>query len=456
MFRRLPLLLLALALVSCASPAALVRRSDKALDQGDARKAYELARRAVQREPGNEEARRALDAAATWIADDWRARIVRLADVDTIAAARQTLEFQTFRAQAADDGARLAADREFERTETALRVAARGIHTRAGKAAAKSQRWKRAHVEYEQALRYAGASSELSKLVDQAYQRAQTRVVLMPMRDEAGLGPVSRELTDDVYAALARGMASDDFRYTRLVPVSEVWEHVTVAQLDDLRREDALKLARKLGASQVVFGRAFGLHSDTNTGWYRERVYRRYTEKDSTGTHERWSEEPMDVIWRRRDVTVQADFEVIDVDDETVLGHRVHPFSRSARTAWTSFHPVGECKEYGLYTPAMKSQSSTRVARLESEWKEAMGETALPGFLEQARSHRTTRSGWKREYRRDWVASAAQAVWFLNDLPPVTDLAYAALLPSAGTLREELARLDPLDPVDALDPSAGR
>ena len=77
----LPLLAL---LGGCASPAKLAERSHDALAAGDLRKAYEMARRALEKDPSHPDARSAFGAAATRIAIDYRTRIGRLAPIDTI------------------------------------------------------------------------------------------------------------------------------------------------------------------------------------------------------------------------------------------------------------------------------------------------------------------------------------------------------------------------------------
>ena len=96
--RLVPLALLAL---SCAGPSELARRGDAALAGGDPERAFALATRALDRQPGNARALATAAAAARAIADGWERRIRAAAVADTLAAAGQTLEYAAFRARAA-------------------------------------------------------------------------------------------------------------------------------------------------------------------------------------------------------------------------------------------------------------------------------------------------------------------------------------------------------------------
>ena len=93
------LLPLALFAISCAGPAQLARMSERELRAGHLRKAYELARRGVDKDSTSEPARRAMTAAATQLVDDWKGRILDVAEADTVAAARHGLELRDFRAE---------------------------------------------------------------------------------------------------------------------------------------------------------------------------------------------------------------------------------------------------------------------------------------------------------------------------------------------------------------------
>ena len=94
--RTLSVSLIVLLALGCASANKMSRRSELALMAGDLRGAYEHARHAVEKEPGNPRARAAYATAATRLLDDRKARILSIAEVDTVAAAVQTLGLEAF------------------------------------------------------------------------------------------------------------------------------------------------------------------------------------------------------------------------------------------------------------------------------------------------------------------------------------------------------------------------
>src|SRR2546422_10790370 len=85
-------ILVAVTLASCAGPTELARQSEQQLQAGDLRKAYELARDAVQKDATNERARAAYQAAAARYYDDTRRRFGIVAEVDTLAAAHYAID----------------------------------------------------------------------------------------------------------------------------------------------------------------------------------------------------------------------------------------------------------------------------------------------------------------------------------------------------------------------------
>src|SRR5690349_19070328 len=101
MFRRVALALLAAALVAgCAGPTKLAEKSQQKLSNGDVWRAWQLATRALDREPMNPAAKKAAADAGRVIADDWQRKIDALAPIDSVQAAEQVLEFTQFRTHA--------------------------------------------------------------------------------------------------------------------------------------------------------------------------------------------------------------------------------------------------------------------------------------------------------------------------------------------------------------------
>src|SRR5204862_8000936 len=93
---------LALLIVAvCAGPAKLAQKSEEKLANGENGRDWELAIRALDKDPGNTRARAAATAAGNAMARNWEQRIHGLAQTDTLAAAEQVLELAAFRTNAA-------------------------------------------------------------------------------------------------------------------------------------------------------------------------------------------------------------------------------------------------------------------------------------------------------------------------------------------------------------------
>ena len=118
---------IALSLVSCAGPTELARRSEVSLQAGDLRKAYDLARNALDKDRGNARARAAYDAAAQRLYDDTHRRFGLVAGVDTIAAARYAIDLAEFRAEMVTYHASLTEDPAFADQMLRVRQGAAGI-----------------------------------------------------------------------------------------------------------------------------------------------------------------------------------------------------------------------------------------------------------------------------------------------------------------------------------------
>src|SRR5262249_52836182 len=101
MSRSIVLGLLALCLLgACAGPAKLAQKSQEKLAAGETGRAWTLATRALDKDPGNVRARAAANAAGNAMARDWEQRIHVLAQTDTLAAADQVLQLADFRVSA--------------------------------------------------------------------------------------------------------------------------------------------------------------------------------------------------------------------------------------------------------------------------------------------------------------------------------------------------------------------
>jgi len=102
MLRRIaPILILLSFVTGCAGSSKLSQKSEEKLAGGDTWRAWQLATRALDKEPGNPRARTAATAAGAAIAQDWQRRIRALAEVDSLNAADEVMKLAEFRVNAA-------------------------------------------------------------------------------------------------------------------------------------------------------------------------------------------------------------------------------------------------------------------------------------------------------------------------------------------------------------------
>jgi hypothetical protein len=432
--------IVALLALSCASANKLSQRSERELAAGDLRGAYEHARAAIAKEPSNPRAKAAFATAAGRLVDDRKARIAAIAAVDTIAAAQQVLALAELRGEIARLGAALPADTAFTRRETALRLGAAGIFYARAERELSSGRPKLAWADFRAAAEFASGYRNVGRRIDEAYKLALARVAFLPLADEAGVPGISRALADRMYAEVAPHIRSDDLRFTRLVTPGEVYTRITVAELDQLDRDDAVRIGRRLGVDQVVTGRVYGLRSRTNTHDYDQTIYRKIVDRDTAGVERvRYVEQDFHAVEREREVTVHYDLEVVDVDDETSLAVHSDAPTAYARVIFTDFQPQGECADYCLVPPRLRESDREHADRLDAEWKNHFGTWTLPSLLERARKdrqHARYGSGDRGAFFGD---CHARPVW-LGELPGENELAGIALdviaQPALGMLKE--------------------
>ncbi len=444
---------LALLALSCAGPSQLARRGDAALAEGDAQRAFDLAAKALDKQPGNVRARAIAEAAAREIADDWQRRIRAVAAADTLVAAEQAVEFAAFRARAARYTT-AAVDSTWARDERALRHAAARIHYDRGTAALDAGRPKAAVDAFAGVERFVPGYADVARLAQRASDRALTRVAILPLRGTSSQAALGRQVADAWRSAIARRLDERRARFTRVVPAVEIERTMTLDELGRLSREEAIRIGRRLGARRVVWGMLGGSETDTRTDRFDDVVLQRVKEKDEQGHEvERWVDVPMDVVARERTVTVEVEYELISTDEEVTIAREPVRRSLTARTLWTALAPGLDPGAYALVSDPVRKGDPERARRVETRWKAVAGErTALRDVLQGVKSARGRPS-----YRRDLLPRfypGASGPVFLDDLPPAEDLAYAALIHAWEPLLDELVRTDALDEPD-LVPEGG-
>jgi hypothetical protein len=447
MLRRLAPLLLALPLVlGCAGPSKLAQRSEEKLAGGDHWRAWQLATKALDKDPGNARARAAAAAAGSRIAQDWERRIHALCDVDTLAAAEQVLEFADFRGAAVPYAA-ITLSPEGLREQMALRQAAARIHYKQAVVASESRRPKKAFDHFTEVERYVPGFRDAARRAERAFEKAITRVAFVPFAASSRDVQFGREVADRWRDDIARHLSPPAVRFTRIMGGAAIEQSMTVSQLGRVSREDAVRVGRKAGAQRVVWGSIGDVTSETRLHLFKDVVARRIAEKDSDGNVTvRWVDVPIEVVARVRDVTVEVEYEVIATQDGGSLAHDRGERSSSARVVWTSYAPEGDLDTYALVSEVTRAANPERAKDVETRWKSTCGEkTTLRQVLEARRS--TAKSArYDRGALPRFIAGAAFV--FLEDLPPKEDLAFAALAQGWGPLHKDLVRLDAVDDVD--------
>ena len=445
MIRRFVPILIAVALAAgCASTSKLSEKSEKKLATGDAWNAWRLATRALEKEPGNPRARSAATAAGTSIVEEWQRRIRATALTDSVAAAEDVLKLNEFRSAAARYATIPVSDK-WTTEDLAIRGAAARIHYQRGLGAAISKRPKKACDEFTEADRYVPGYRDAVERADRALDEALTRVAVVPFRalsNDPTLGvQVARAWRDD----LVEDLAPPNARFTRVLAGNAVERDLRVSELDNLSREEAVRLGRVRGAQRVVWGTVGAVKSSTHLDLFKDTVCRRVVERNRAGVEEtHWVDVPIEVVARVRDVTVPVDYEVIETKTGTTLTHRHFDRATTARVVWTSQSLEGEPSSYSLVSEPVRAANPDRAAQIEKKWASVCGTATTIAQVVEARHKEGNRS--MRESASRWVAGAAFV--FLEDLPGANDMAFAALTQGASPLRDDLLRLDPIDDAD--------
>ena len=392
-------------------------------------------------------------AAGAAIAQDWEQRIHALAGADSVAAAEQVLDFAGFRADAARYSV-VAVSLDWPRDEQILRRTGARLSYQRGAVALGSSRPKRAYLCFSDAERFVPGYRDAARLADRAYEKALTRVAVVPFFASSGNASLGREVAAEWRDDLARQMTAPSARFTRMVGGDAIEQAMTVSQLGRTSREDAVRLGRKAGAERVVWGSIGGVNSENRLHLFTDRIARRIVEKGADD-HEvtRWVEVPIEVVARTRTVTVEVEYEVIATKSGATLARQRSQRSTNARVVWTSYTPEGDLDAYALVSEAVRAANPGRTRDVETRWKSACGEqTTLRQVLEARRSTRGS-GRYQRDVLPRFIAGAAFV--FLEDLPPTEDLAFAALAGGWQPLHDDLVRLDAIDDVDLGVPIAG-
>ncbi len=447
MLRRTTAVLLAAFVVSgCAGSAKLARQSEVKLAGGENGRAWQLATRALDKDPGNTRARATAATAGNLMARQWEYRIHTLAQSDSVASAEQVLALAAFRVEAVRYAA-ITVTPEWALEEQALRGAAARTCYQRGVTEMGAKRPKRAWRDFTDAQRFVADYRNAAALADRAWQKALTRVAFVPFATDRGRAALGRDVAAEWRDRMAERLRPPEAHFTNVLGSAEVEQRMSVAQLGNLDRADAIEVGRRAGATRIVWGAIGGIDAHTTTHLFTDVVARRVVEKRGDGESvTRWVDVPIAVVSRVRTVTADVDYEVIATASGTTLAHRRAQRSSRARVVWTSYVPEGDLDAYALVSDAVRAADPGRAKDVEARWKETCGEgTTLREVLGERRATRG-QGRYDREVLPRFIAGATFA--FLQELPPVDDLAVAALANGWEPLRADLLRLDEADDVD--------
>lgn len=447
MTRRVVLALAAIVIAAgCAGPSKLTDKSEEKLAGGNAWGAWQLATRALDKEPGNPRARAAATAAGASIAQEWQRKIHALAELDSVNAAEEALNLIEFRANAARY-ATIPVGAEWPSEERALLGSAARYHYQRGLEAANSNRPKKACAEFADAERFVPGYRDVAKRADRALGEALTRVALVPFRASSEDPTLGVNVAQAWRDNLSQNLAPPAAPFTRILGDDAIERSMTISELEGLSREQAIRLGRKSGADRVVWGSIGRVRSTTKMNFFRDSVARRVTERQANGTEtDRWVEVPIEVVARVRDVTVGVDYEVISVKSGVSIAHRHVDRGTTARVVWTSQQLDGDPSSYALVSETVRASNPDRVKDVETRWRSVCGDATTLAQVIQARRSAGSNGRYARESLPRFLAGAAFV--FLEDLPPAEDLAFAALAQGSAPLRDDLLRLDAIDDVD--------
>lgn len=434
------LLLAGPLVLSCAAPSELARRSESALAAGDSRGAWEWAQRAMRADPANARSRSAATAAAVPLVADWQRRVRGLAELDTVAAARLTLEFAAVRAQLGLWQIPFALDSSYRADEAQIRIGGAGILYAQGDSAMKQGLPRIAFYRFRSAREIEPGFRDVDQRERRSFDRALTRVAIVPFNDDTEVPGLAFDLAQRMRAQASIQLPEKNYPFVRVMSGEAIAAKMAPRELGHLTRDEAIRLGRDIGARRVVWGRLWALHSDTDTDTWHDRIYRKVANPDTSEPERvRWIEERFEAVTRRRSVTVNWRYEVIDVDDEATLASRDGRGVAEARTCWTTHQPQGAFDDYRLVPPHGSRGDSGGDEGVEHRWKDRFGSWTVPELLRTAHDSHT-----HARYRHedlDRFDDASQAV-FLDDLPPPEDLAWHAIRELWSPMVEALRSLE--------------
>ena len=301
---------------------------------------------------------------------------------------------------------------------------------------------KRAYLNFVDAGRFVPGFRDIAVRIPRTYELALTRVAILPFANQTDVPGLSKEMADRMYGELDDHLGPRQFQFTRLVDTDQVYAKMAVSQLERLGRDEAIQLGRDLGVQRVVWGHYSGLNTNSTTGVYHQTIYRHVVDPDpSLKERDRYEETSFTAVTRQRDVKVQYEFEVLDVENEQTLAHHGDEPHAVANTIYTLFQAKGNCDDYCLLPPGMKSANPKHAEEIDTQWGATFGSWTLSKVLLKSRESRS-RTRYRPEHRKEFLNASFIFPVFLDDLPTPNDMALIALDDTWKPVYEALKDLD--------------
>jgi hypothetical protein len=441
-FIRAGVVMLAALTVSCASSNKLAQRSEDSLRSGQASHAFEYARRALDKDPRNDKARADMTAAATVMATDWKHRVRNLAAGDSLQGADAALDYARFRAELVHYQVVLPFDKSYHDDEALILAAAANHSYRAGLEDLAQHSPKHAYLSFVDAGRYVPGFRDIAVRIPRTYDLAITRVAILPFANQTDIPGLSKIISDHMYGELDDRLNPRQFQFTRLVDNEQVYARMTVSQLEQLSRDEAIQIGRTLGVRRVVWGHFANFKTNSTFGLYHQTIYRHVVDPDPTvKDRDRYEEQDFNAVTRQREVKVSYEFEVIEIQSGQTLTRHGDELRSAANTIYTTFQARGKCDDYCLVPPGLRSSNPDRATQLEQQWGATFGNWTLSKVLLKAREG-GSRSHYRPEFRNEFANASYIFPVFLDDLPSSSDMALFALSNTWKPVYDQLQALD--------------
>jgi len=432
------LALICFCVAGCASPAKLARKSHEQLAEGQVRKAYDTALKAVRKDPYDEAAHAALEDAGAALMQAELRSLRSTVLVDTVAAAEVALRMVAIRQETAPYGVSLALDSLAAAQEGAVRAGAARVFVGLGDDELSRGAPKAAHGHFLAAHRFLPESGEIDDRLQESYDAAVDRVLIAPVSAEIRT-PIDRALLSDrMYDELA-AYAADDLRFTELLGRGAEWETLLELPPSRFTRDRALRAARAAGASRLLWTRVYGDRVASYAETYTGTLYRAVMRKRADGSEARvWEEVPFRAGIQDLWASVALECEVHDVAGDRVVARRAGERGAGLRALHSSTRFPGDADDYALFTPAMESADRGRCRELRETWSAAFGDLSVEDFIEYANAEPPAiRFGHGKRYGRASRDNRAYAVYY-GTPPAETQLVLNAL---SGAWQEAEAAL---------------